>query len=272
MWAYISENVEKVFITPSSSSTGSPVLFVQKKLGGLCLCVHYRKFNAVTRKNRYPVPPMNQLLTIFNSSTIFSNIDLRGAYHLLRIKEGEERLTAFRTKYGRLATLPDAFSRWDNVYPEMGVDFIRKNPHNFHQVIKEDGIPNSIFFSIKVELFSDLVDKIKKEVWKDNDYKEILKQLARGESVPDHSLEPQAKLLLFKDRVVIPRNEEIQLNILQKHHDSALAGPPGQEKTLKLIKRDFNWAGMNQFSKDSVSSCQQCLRNKNIHHTTVKQL
>ncbi|MBW0552199.1 hypothetical protein O181_091914 [Austropuccinia psidii MF-1] len=140
---------------------------------------------------------------------------------------------------GRLATLPDALSRWDNVYPERGVDFISKNPQNFHQVIKQDGIQESRFFSIKVEVFSDLVDKIQKEVWQDKDYKEILKQLARGESVSDYSLEPQAKLLLFKDRVVIPSNEELQLNILQKHHDSPLAGHPGQEKTLKLIKRGF---------------------------------
>ncbi|MBW0524754.1 hypothetical protein O181_064469 [Austropuccinia psidii MF-1] len=98
--AYISENVEKGFIRPSSSSTGAPVLFVKKKDGGLCLCVDYRKLNAVTRNNRYPVPPMNQLLTIFNRFTIFSKIDLHGAYNLLRIQEGDEHLTAFRTKYG----------------------------------------------------------------------------------------------------------------------------------------------------------------------------
>ncbi|MBW0541202.1 hypothetical protein O181_080917 [Austropuccinia psidii MF-1] len=111
-----------------------------------------------------------------------------------------------------------------------------------------------------------LFDKIQKEVWKDNDYKEILKQLARGESVPDYSLQPQAKLLLFKDRVVIPSNEEIQLNILQKCHESPLAGHPGQEKTLKLMVRDFYWAGINQFINDYVSSCQQCSRNKKINH------
>ncbi|MBW0566997.1 hypothetical protein O181_106712, partial [Austropuccinia psidii MF-1] len=73
-------------------------------------------------------------------------------------------------------------------------------------------------------------------------------------------------LLLFKDRVVIPSNEEIQLNIPQKNHDSLLDGHPGQEKTIKLIKRDFHWAGMNQLIKEYVSSCQQCSRNKNIHH------
>ncbi|MBW0567287.1 hypothetical protein O181_107002, partial [Austropuccinia psidii MF-1] len=64
---------------------------------------------------------------------------------------------------GRLATLPDALSRKDNVYPERGVDFISKNPQNSHQVIKPDGIQESIFFSIKVEIFSDLVDQIQKE-------------------------------------------------------------------------------------------------------------
>ncbi|MBW0537704.1 hypothetical protein O181_077419 [Austropuccinia psidii MF-1] len=98
--AYISENVEKAFIRPSSSSTGAPVLFVKKKDGGLHLCVDYRKLNAVTRKNKYPVPPMNQILNVFNCSSIFSKIDLHGAYNLLRIKEGDEHLTAFRPKYG----------------------------------------------------------------------------------------------------------------------------------------------------------------------------
>ncbi|MBW0461220.1 hypothetical protein O181_000935 [Austropuccinia psidii MF-1] len=102
--AYISENVEKGFIRPSSSSTGAPVHFFKKKDGGLCLCVYYHKTNAVTRKNRYPVPQMNQLLTVFNGSTIFSKIDLRGAYNLLRIKEGDEQLTAFRTEYGSVGT------------------------------------------------------------------------------------------------------------------------------------------------------------------------
>ncbi|MBW0557773.1 hypothetical protein O181_097488 [Austropuccinia psidii MF-1] len=101
--AYISESVEKGFIQPSSSSTGAPVLFVKKKDGGLCLCVDWRKLNAVTRKNKYPVPPINQLLTVFDGSSILSNIHLHGLYNLLRIKEGDEYLTAFRTKYGSYA-------------------------------------------------------------------------------------------------------------------------------------------------------------------------
>ncbi|MBW0490199.1 hypothetical protein O181_029914 [Austropuccinia psidii MF-1] len=86
--AYISENIEKVFIRPSFSSTGAPVLFIKRNDGGLHLCVGYHKLNAVTRKNKYPVPPMNQLLTYFNCSSIFSKSDLHGAYNIPRIKEG----------------------------------------------------------------------------------------------------------------------------------------------------------------------------------------
>ncbi|MBW0492856.1 hypothetical protein O181_032571 [Austropuccinia psidii MF-1] len=99
IWAYIPENVDKCFIRPRSSSTGEPGLFVHKRDVGLHLCVDYHKLNASMRKNRYPVPPMNQLLTVFNGSTTFSKIDLCGADTLLRIKEGDEDLTAFRTKY-----------------------------------------------------------------------------------------------------------------------------------------------------------------------------
>ncbi|MBW0527307.1 hypothetical protein O181_067022 [Austropuccinia psidii MF-1] len=145
---------------------------------------------------------------------------------------------------GRQPTLPYALSHWDGVYPERWVDFISKNPHNFHQVLRQNKIKESRFFSISVEVFSDLVYQIQKVVWKDKDYKEISKQLERCESVSDYSLEPQAKLVLFKDRVVIPINHKVQLDILQKCHDSPLAGHPGQEKTLKLIKRNFCWAGM----------------------------
>ncbi|MBW0505913.1 hypothetical protein O181_045628 [Austropuccinia psidii MF-1] len=97
---------------------------------------------------------------------------------------------------GRLATLPDALSCQEDVYPERGVDFIRKNPQDFHQVIKQDGIQESRFFSIKVEIFSDLVEQNQKEVWQDKDYREILKQLARVQQVVKEEL--VSEISIFK--------------------------------------------------------------------------
>ncbi|MBW0558476.1 hypothetical protein O181_098191, partial [Austropuccinia psidii MF-1] len=83
---------------------------------------------------------------------------------------------------------------------------------------------------------------------------------------PMNFLDSSSQLLLFKDWVVVTNDPAIQLSILQKCHDSSLARNPGQENTLKLVKRDFHWSGMTQFIKNYVSSCQQCSRNKNIHH------
>ena len=83
--AYINDNLSKDFICSSTSSTGAGVIFAPNKDGGLRLCVDYRKLNSVTHKNRYPVPPMCHLLTLFNGATIFTKIDLRDGYYLICI-------------------------------------------------------------------------------------------------------------------------------------------------------------------------------------------
>ncbi|MBW0471886.1 hypothetical protein O181_011601 [Austropuccinia psidii MF-1] len=97
-------------------------------------------------------------------------------------------------------------------------------------------------------------------------YRSILEELGKCKCIQDYSLDSSSQLLPFKDRVVVPNDPTIQLSILQKCHNSPLAGHPGQEKTLKIVKRDLHWSSMTQFIKDYVSSCQQCSRNKNIHH------
>ncbi|MBW0476536.1 hypothetical protein O181_016251 [Austropuccinia psidii MF-1] len=128
-----------------------------------------------------------------------------------------------------------------------GEDFISKNPMNFQQIIKQDELQPSRNFAVKVESFSNLIDSIQKKLWQDPQYRSILQELGK------------------RDWVVVPNDPTIQLSILQKCHDSPLAGHHGQEKTLKIFKRNFHWSGMTKFIKDYVSSCQQCSRNRNIH-------
>jgi len=60
----------------------------------------YRGLNKVTIKNRYPLPLISGLLDQFSQAKIHTKIDFRGAYNLVRIKEGDEWKTAFRTRYG----------------------------------------------------------------------------------------------------------------------------------------------------------------------------
>ena len=97
---YIDKNLAKNFICHSKSPTGAPILFVKKKDGLLRMCVDYRGLNKVTKKNRYPLPLIFGLLEQLKCAKIFTKIDLRGAYNLVQIKEGDEWKTTFRTRYG----------------------------------------------------------------------------------------------------------------------------------------------------------------------------
>ena len=96
---YLDENLKKGFIRESKSPVGYPILFAPKKDGSLRLYVDYRKLNDITIKNRYPLPNIGELQDRLGKAKIFTKLDLKGAYNLIRIKEGEEWKTAFRTRY-----------------------------------------------------------------------------------------------------------------------------------------------------------------------------
>ncbi len=97
---YLKENLEKGFIRESESPAGYPVLFQKKKDGSLRLCVDYKKLNAVTIRNSYPLPLISDIIEKVKGAKYFTKLDLRSAYNLIRIREGDEYKTAFRTKYG----------------------------------------------------------------------------------------------------------------------------------------------------------------------------
>ncbi|SAM05196.1 hypothetical protein [Absidia glauca] len=102
---YITANLRNGFIRQSTSPAGAPIMFVKKKDGSLRLCVDYRGLNKITIKNRYPLPLINEMIDRLSSSSIFTKLDIRNAYHRVRIAKGDEWKTAFRTRYGHFEYL-----------------------------------------------------------------------------------------------------------------------------------------------------------------------
>jgi hypothetical protein len=92
--------LDKGFIHPSASPWGCPDLFVKKKDNSLRLCVDYRPLNAVTIKNKYPLPRIDILFDQLAGAKVFSKIDLRSSYHQIKIQPSDISNTVFSTRYG----------------------------------------------------------------------------------------------------------------------------------------------------------------------------
>ena len=120
---FINEHLNYGFIRQSSSAHGAPVLFVRKKDGTLRLCVDFHGLNKITKKDRYPLLFISDLLDAPSKAHIYTKIDLCHVYHLVHVAEGDKWKTAFCTCYGSfewcvmpfsLTNAPATFQRFMN--------------------------------------------------------------------------------------------------------------------------------------------------------------
>jgi hypothetical protein len=96
----IDELLAKGYIRRSFSPWAFPIFLVEKKDGAKRMCVDYRDLNAVTIKNKHPLPRIEDLFDQLQGACVFSKIDLRSGYHQLKIHLEDIPKTAFTCKYG----------------------------------------------------------------------------------------------------------------------------------------------------------------------------
>lgn len=97
---YIQKAIVKGQIRESKSPTSALILFIPKADGSLRLYVNYRALNNIIIKDRHPLPLISKIMDRFIKAKRFTKLDITNAYHRLRIKEGDEQKTTFRTRYG----------------------------------------------------------------------------------------------------------------------------------------------------------------------------
>ncbi len=125
MEKYISDSLAAKIIRPSSSPAG--FFFVKKKDRSLRPCIDYRGLNNMTVKNTYPLPLMSSPFERLQGASFFTKLDLRNAYHLVRIWEGDEWKTAFNTPRGHFEyrVLPFELSNAPAVFQALVNDVLR---------------------------------------------------------------------------------------------------------------------------------------------------
>lgn len=105
MERYITESLAAGIIRASSSPVVAGFFFVEKKDKTLRPCIDHRGLNNITVKNKYPLPFLTSAFELLQGATIFSKLDLRNAYHSVRIRKGDEWKTAFNTHLGHFEYL-----------------------------------------------------------------------------------------------------------------------------------------------------------------------
>lgn len=140
METYINDSLAAGIIRPSSSPAGAGFFFVEKKDKTLRPCIDYRGLNDITIKNRYPLPLISTAFELLQGATIFSKLDLRNAYHLVRIREGDEWKTAFNTPTGHYEYLvmPFGLTNAPAVFQAMMNDVLRDMLNRYVFVYLDD--------------------------------------------------------------------------------------------------------------------------------------
>uniref|UniRef100_A0A8C7WRQ0 Gypsy retrotransposon integrase-like protein 1 n=1 Tax=Oryzias sinensis TaxID=183150 RepID=A0A8C7WRQ0_9TELE len=140
MEKYIQEALTAGLIRPSSSPVAAGFFFVEKRDKTLRPCIDYRELNQITIKDKYSLPLISSAFDSVQEARIFTKLDLRNAYHLVRIKEGDEWKTAFNTPLGHFEYLvmPFGLTNAPAVFQRLVNDVLRDFLNRFVFVYLDD--------------------------------------------------------------------------------------------------------------------------------------
>merc|ERR1712013_560616 len=130
--AFLEEALTNRWVRPSSAQAAALIIFVPKKNGKLRACMDYRNLNAVTRRDKYPIPLLWDILHRAMPASYFTVLDGRHAFHRLRVRLGDESKLAFKTNQGMYEWLVMPFGVTNGpAYQQRFMDFVLRGHERY---------------------------------------------------------------------------------------------------------------------------------------------
>ena len=163
---------------------------------------------------------------------------------------------------GKLGAKPDALTRCCDIYPKEGdKDFARINPDNFRPIFINEQLAASLHamyleaLMLQASVLLD-IEQLRSDILSSLPNDPVASPLISAESINDPRWTVDSEgFLLWDHHIYVPEANDLRLHILRTFHDHPTAGHFGQNRTLKLIHREYTWPNIRTFIKDYISSC-----------------